>query len=128
VCDAVEGLFLDGPDVDTLRASAEQARRDRLHAVFLIDGPLGDGIVLASALAAESAPALADDPVRDVLWGVRVSLGSGPHRHPTILAREMTTFDHITGGRSILAFLGPFPQADADAVVEAITLCRGMWT
>jgi alkanesulfonate monooxygenase SsuD/methylene tetrahydromethanopterin reductase-like flavin-dependent oxidoreductase (luciferase family) len=136
MCDAVEGLFLEGPDVDALRASAEQARRDGLDAVWLIDGQLGDAMVLASALAAEPSradtaePSRADaaEPPQDVLWGVRVSLSGGAHRHPTILAREMTTFDHITRGRSILAFVGPFPQAYADAVAEAITLCRGMWS
>ena len=34
----------------------------------------------------------------------------------------MTTFDLISGGRSLLAFTPPF----GDAVIEAIALCRAM--
>jgi hypothetical protein len=55
---------------------------------------------------------------------VCVSLALPPHRHPTILAREMTTLDHVSGGRVVLAFAGPF----TDATSEAVTLCREMWT
>jgi hypothetical protein len=115
VCDAVEGLFLGGRDVGGLRAAAEQAGRDGIDALFLRDGPLGDAIVLASAVGSW---------VQGVLLGVRVDLGTGPHRHPTLLAREMTTFDRVCGGRAILAFGGPFTEATA----EAVTLCREMWT
>jgi alkanesulfonate monooxygenase SsuD/methylene tetrahydromethanopterin reductase-like flavin-dependent oxidoreductase (luciferase family) len=122
VCDAVEGLFLNDLDVDALQARAEQARNDGVDAVFLADGPLGDAIVLAAGLAAALAPDPAAGP-SDLLFGVRISLGSRPHRHPTILGREMTTLDHVSGGQCMLAFLSPFTPA----VGEAITLCRDMW-
>jgi hypothetical protein len=114
VCDAVEGLFLSEPDAAALRVRAERARRDGVDTVFLTDGPLGDAIVLATAVGTW---------VPDILLGVRVDLGRQAHRHPTILAREMTTFDLVCGGRALLAFTAPF----TDATAEAVTLCRDMW-
>jgi alkanesulfonate monooxygenase SsuD/methylene tetrahydromethanopterin reductase-like flavin-dependent oxidoreductase (luciferase family) len=115
VCDAVEGLFLDAPDVEALRGAAGQACRRGLDALFVADGPLGDAIVLAAGLGSWTD---------GVLLGVRAGLHAAVHRHPTLLAREMTTFDHVSGGRALLAFTGPFD----DAVSEAIALCRDMWT
>jgi alkanesulfonate monooxygenase SsuD/methylene tetrahydromethanopterin reductase-like flavin-dependent oxidoreductase (luciferase family) len=114
VCDAVEGLFLDDLDLSALYASAEQARLDGVDAVFVADGPLGDAIVLAAGLAAATP---------DILVGVRTTFGPQPHRHPTILARDMTTLDLVTGGRAVLAFMSPFTAA----VSEATRLCRDMW-
>jgi alkanesulfonate monooxygenase SsuD/methylene tetrahydromethanopterin reductase-like flavin-dependent oxidoreductase (luciferase family) len=115
VCDAVEGLFLGERDAAALRATAEHAGRDGIDVIFLSDGPLGDAIVLATAVGSW---------VPDILLGVRIDLGAQPHRHPTMLAREMTTFDRVSGGRAVLAFTGPFTEATA----EAVTLCRAMWT
>jgi len=109
VCDAVEGRFLSGRDTAALRAGAERAGRDGVDVLFLRDGPLGDAIVLASAVGS---------------WVPGIDLGAGTHRHPTLLAREMTTFDRVSGGRAMLAFTGPFTEATA----EAATLCREMWT
>jgi alkanesulfonate monooxygenase SsuD/methylene tetrahydromethanopterin reductase-like flavin-dependent oxidoreductase (luciferase family) len=123
VCDAVEGRFLGEGDVAALAAAVEQAERDGIDAVFLTDGALGDAIVLAAALSA----GLTSDPAGSasgLLVGVRISLGSQPHRHPTVLAREMTTLDLVSGSRSILAFTEPF----SDATAEAITLCKEMWS
>jgi alkanesulfonate monooxygenase SsuD/methylene tetrahydromethanopterin reductase-like flavin-dependent oxidoreductase (luciferase family) len=111
----VDGRFVNGLDIDDLRARAEQARHDGADAVFLADGPLGDPIVLAGGLAAA---------IPGLRIGVRVTFGAQPHRHPTILARDMTTLDHVCGGRSILAFMSPFDGA----VAEAIALCRAMWS
>jgi alkanesulfonate monooxygenase SsuD/methylene tetrahydromethanopterin reductase-like flavin-dependent oxidoreductase (luciferase family) len=82
--------------------------------VFLATGPLGDAITLAAALSATTP---------DILLGILTNLGTEPHRHPTVLARELTAFDLISGGRALLAFTPPF----SDAVIEAIALCRGMW-
>jgi len=115
ICDVVEGLFLDDLEIGALQASAGRARRHGVDAVFLADGPLGDAVVLAAGLAAR---------IPELLFGVCYSLGPQPHRHPTILAREMTTLDHVTGGRVLLAFAGPF----TDATYEAIILCREMWS
>jgi alkanesulfonate monooxygenase SsuD/methylene tetrahydromethanopterin reductase-like flavin-dependent oxidoreductase (luciferase family) len=115
VCDAVEGLFLSGSDTAALRTAAERAGRAGIDVLFLRDGPLGDAIVLASAVGSW---------VPGILLGVRIDLETGPHRHPTLLAREMTTFDRVCGGRAVLAFTGPFTEATA----EAMTLCREMWT
>ena len=115
MCDVVEGLFLSGPDVGALRVAAERAGRDGIDVLFLRDGPLGDAIVLACAVGAW---------VPGILLGVRIDLENGPHRHPTVLAREMTTFDRVCGGRAVLAFTGPFTEA----TVEAAALCREMWT
>jgi alkanesulfonate monooxygenase SsuD/methylene tetrahydromethanopterin reductase-like flavin-dependent oxidoreductase (luciferase family) len=114
VCDTVEGLFLNAPDLSALYAGAEHARVTGVDALFLADGPLGDAITLAAGLAATTP---------DILFGVRTALGAQPHRHPTILARDMTTLDLVTGGRALLAFMSPFSAA----VGEAISLCRDMW-
>jgi len=110
----VEGLFLDEPDVEALRAASEQAERNGVAAVFVTDGPLGDAVVLAAGLGAWT---------EGVLLGVRVSLEVQAHRHPTVLAREMTTLDDVCGGRAALVFRGPFTEATN----EAIVLCRAMW-
>ncbi len=114
MCDAVEGLFLDQEALPALRAAALRSDGAGVDAVFLADGPLGDAVVLAAALGAWTT---------SVLLGVRVSLGSQPHRHPSMLAREMTTLDIVVGARSVLAFMVPFTAA----VSEAITICREMW-
>jgi alkanesulfonate monooxygenase SsuD/methylene tetrahydromethanopterin reductase-like flavin-dependent oxidoreductase (luciferase family) len=115
VCDAVEGLFLSERDTGALRARAERAGREGVHVLFLRDGPLGDAIVLATAVGVW---------VPGVLLGVRIDLAAPFRRHPSVLAREMTTFDRVCGGRAVLAFTGPFDEATA----EAVTLCRAMWT
>ena len=127
MCDAVEGLFLSDLDVEALQAGAEEAHRDGVDVVFLTDGLFGDAIVLAAAVAARWGARPAPDRSPELLLGVRQSLGPGPHRHPTVLAREMTTLDHVTGGRVILAFTGPFTSAVSAATLEAVTLCRDMW-
>jgi alkanesulfonate monooxygenase SsuD/methylene tetrahydromethanopterin reductase-like flavin-dependent oxidoreductase (luciferase family) len=115
VCDAVEGRFLQAPDVMALRVAAQQAEAEGADAVFLTDGPLGDAVVLAAGLSAATSR---------VLLGVRVGPTAEAHRHPTVLAREMTTLDLLCGGRAVLSFSAPF----TDAVVEAVALCRAMWT
>jgi alkanesulfonate monooxygenase SsuD/methylene tetrahydromethanopterin reductase-like flavin-dependent oxidoreductase (luciferase family) len=114
VCVAVEGRFLQEPSVDDLRAAAVQAEVDGMEAVFVADGPLGDATVLAGALSEWTSG----------IWiGVRATLGPAPHRHPAVLAREMTTLDLLNHGRSLLAFGPPFD----DATTEAVLLCRSMW-
>jgi alkanesulfonate monooxygenase SsuD/methylene tetrahydromethanopterin reductase-like flavin-dependent oxidoreductase (luciferase family) len=115
VCDAVEGRFMNGRDLGELRATAQQARIEGAGVLFLTDGSLGDAIALASAVGSW---------VSDILLGVRIDMATKPHRHPTVLAREMTTFDRVTGGRAVLALMPPFGQA----TVETISLCRNMWT
>ena len=76
--------------------------------------------MLAAGLAATVA-------APDLFFGIRQSLGPVPHRHPTVLAREMTTLDHVTGGRAMLAFAGPFTHTVSEATIEAVALCRDMW-
>jgi hypothetical protein len=126
----MEGLFLSDVDIDTLQASALQALDDGVGVVFLTDGPLGDAIVLAAGLAARMATEPLARPavgVPDLFFGVRQRLGPVPHRHPTVLAREMTTLDHVTGGQAMLAFMGPFSPSVSAATAEAVALCRDMW-
>jgi alkanesulfonate monooxygenase SsuD/methylene tetrahydromethanopterin reductase-like flavin-dependent oxidoreductase (luciferase family) len=115
VCDAVEGRFLSGRDLGELRAAAERARAEGADVLFLSDGPLGDAVVWASAVGSW---------VPDILLGVRIDMVTRPHRHPTALAREMTTFDRVCGGRAVLALMAPFSEATA----ETVHLCRDMWT
>jgi alkanesulfonate monooxygenase SsuD/methylene tetrahydromethanopterin reductase-like flavin-dependent oxidoreductase (luciferase family) len=100
--------------VAALEAAAADAVAEGVDAVFVTTGPLGDAVTLAAGLSA-STP--------NLLLGIRTNLGSEPHRHPTMLARELTTLDLICDGRALLAFSPPF----TDGVVEAIALCRAMW-
>jgi alkanesulfonate monooxygenase SsuD/methylene tetrahydromethanopterin reductase-like flavin-dependent oxidoreductase (luciferase family) len=100
--------------VDALRAAAVRAEEEGTAAVFVLDGPLGEATVLAGAVSVWTSS----------IWvGVSVTLGTRPHRHPAVLAREMTTLDLISHGRSVLAFRAPFD----DATAEAVSLCRSMW-
>ena len=107
--------MLSQRDTAGLRAAAERAGRDGVEILIFENGPLGDAIVLATAVGSW---------VPGVLLGVRIDLGPEPHRHPTVLAREMTTFDRVCGGRAVLVFSPPFTEA----TTEAATLCRTMWT
>lgn len=114
MCDAVEGRILTAPDVSGLREAARLAETEGADAVFLADGPLGDAIVLAAGLSTQTTR---------ILLGIQVQLTEVAHRHPSVLARDLTTFDHVCGGRSVLSFTAPF----TDGVAEAVTLCRDMW-
>jgi alkanesulfonate monooxygenase SsuD/methylene tetrahydromethanopterin reductase-like flavin-dependent oxidoreductase (luciferase family) len=109
----VEGVFLEERTVPALRAVAGQADDDVVDALFVADGPLGDAVVLAAALGAWTTR---------IVLGVRVAMGS-QQRHPTMVAREMSTLDLVVGGRSLLAFTEPF----SDGLGEAIRLCKDMW-
>ena len=57
------------------------------------------------------------------LLGVCVGLDGAERRHPTVLARDMTSLDLLCNGRSLLCFAPPFGPAH----LEAIALCRQMW-
>jgi F420-dependent oxidoreductase-like protein len=91
------------------------------------DGPCLEASTLLSALALKTS---------------RVKLGAlvygNTHRHPTIFAKEMTTIDHVSGGRLILgigagwnerehhAYSIPFPGAGerVEMLDEAIQVIR----
>jgi alkanesulfonate monooxygenase SsuD/methylene tetrahydromethanopterin reductase-like flavin-dependent oxidoreductase (luciferase family) len=109
----VEGRFLQAAEVAGLRAQATQAAEQGAAAVFLLEGPLGDPIVLAAGLSS-SLPG--------VLMGVRIGLGPGG-RHPAMLARDIVSLDLVSGGRSALCFAPPF----GESLAEAISVCRGLW-
>jgi alkanesulfonate monooxygenase SsuD/methylene tetrahydromethanopterin reductase-like flavin-dependent oxidoreductase (luciferase family) len=113
MCDAVEGRFLQAADVPQLRAACRDAETDGADVLLLADGPLGDAVVLAAGLSDGTT----------ALLGVCTSLSGAPHRHPTVLAREMTTLDHICDGRTLLVFAAPHDEQ----VLEAVRLCRDMW-
>jgi alkanesulfonate monooxygenase SsuD/methylene tetrahydromethanopterin reductase-like flavin-dependent oxidoreductase (luciferase family) len=114
VCEVVEGRFLQAGSMSALLAAATAAEAAGIDAIFVSDGPLGDAVAVAAGLSART---------RTILLGVRAALTNEPHRHPTMLAREMTTLDRLSRGRALLAFAPPF----TDGVGEAITLCRAMW-
>jgi alkanesulfonate monooxygenase SsuD/methylene tetrahydromethanopterin reductase-like flavin-dependent oxidoreductase (luciferase family) len=109
----VEARFLQAAEVAELRAQAIQAAEQGAAAVFLLEGPLGDPIVLAAGLGS-SLP--------DVLMGVRIGLSAGG-RHPALLARDIVSLDLVTRGRSVLCFAPPFEPS----LAEAISVCRGLW-
>jgi alkanesulfonate monooxygenase SsuD/methylene tetrahydromethanopterin reductase-like flavin-dependent oxidoreductase (luciferase family) len=110
----VDGRFLHESTVADLGAATRRAAADGVSAVFFTSGPLGDAITLAAGLCLA-------EPM--LVFGIRTNLSSEPHRHPTVLARDMTAFDLVCRGRSLLAFTPPF----SDAVAEAMELCRAMW-
>lgn len=112
ICVAVEGRFLQAEDVAGLREEALRAEADGAAAVFVSEGALGDPFVLAAALSVS---------VPRVLVGTR--LASPPQgRHPTLLAREATSLDLVSGGRAVLCFAPPFGEVFA----EAVALCQAM--
>lgn len=113
ICDAVRGRFVPADDMTRLREEAQRAAADRVGAVIVGPGPLGDPIVLAAGLA---------DNVPQGLLGAALSLDQDG-RHPSVLARDMTALDHVCGGRALLTLQPPFD----DGTVEAITLCRALW-
>ncbi len=114
-CLAVEGWFLTGDDVVGMQERAAAAQAGGAGALIVRDGPAGDPLVLAGAVAGT---------VSQGLLGVRVGLDGGDSRHPTVLARDMTSLDLLCNGRSLLCFAPPFGPAH----LEAIALCREMWT
>jgi alkanesulfonate monooxygenase SsuD/methylene tetrahydromethanopterin reductase-like flavin-dependent oxidoreductase (luciferase family) len=109
----VEGRFLRAAEVAELRVQAIQAAAQGAAAVFLVEGPLGDPIVLAAGLGFA---------LPDVLVGVRMEQGPAG-RHPAMLARDIVSLDLVTGGRSMLCFAPPF----GESLAEAISVCRGLW-
>jgi alkanesulfonate monooxygenase SsuD/methylene tetrahydromethanopterin reductase-like flavin-dependent oxidoreductase (luciferase family) len=100
-----------------MRERASSAEAARAGALFVREGPGGDPLVFAGALSSD---------VSESLLGVCVGLGGGEgweRRHPTVLARDMTSLDLLCNGRSLLCFTPPFGSAH----LEAIALCREMW-
>lgn len=97
-----------------IRDRARRAHAEGAGALIVPEGPAGDPLVLAGALAST---------VSQGLLGVCVRLDGGQRRHPTVLARDMTSLDLLCNGRSLLCFAPPFGPAH----VEAIELCRQMW-
>jgi alkanesulfonate monooxygenase SsuD/methylene tetrahydromethanopterin reductase-like flavin-dependent oxidoreductase (luciferase family) len=113
-CLAVEGWFLPGDDVVGMRERAVAAEDEGVGALIVREGPAGDPLVLVGALAST---------VSQGLLGVCVGLDGTERRHPTVLARDMTSLDLLCKGRSLLCFAPPFGPAH----LEAIALCRQMW-
>ena len=116
-CLAVEGWFLPDDDLGSMRERASSAEAAGAGALIVREGPAGDPLVLAGALAFV---------VSQGLLGVCVGLdekAEGDRRHPTVLARDMTSLDLLCHGRSLLCFSPPFGPAH----LEAIALCREMW-
>jgi alkanesulfonate monooxygenase SsuD/methylene tetrahydromethanopterin reductase-like flavin-dependent oxidoreductase (luciferase family) len=113
----VDARFVDGLDAASLRLEAMRAEAQGAAAVLVRPGPLGDPVVLAAGLSSA---------VRRALLGACVPMGAGAGaggRHPALVARELTSLDHVCGGRSILCCPPPFDAA----LGEALTLCRAMW-
>ncbi len=109
----MEGRFLQADDAAGLRAQALQALEEGAGAVFVPESTLGDPFVLLAGLS-PSVPRL--------LLGARVGL-SPEGRHPSLLARELTSLDLVCGGRSVLCCTPPFD----DRLAEAVGLCRALW-
>ncbi len=114
MCNAVEGRILEPSTLDELITTATTVDTGHVDALFIGDGLLGDAITLAAAIAGRTAR---------ILIGIRSEPEVHPHRHPTVLARDMTTLDLLCHGRAVLVFGGPFSQD----TTEAAALCRDMW-
>ncbi len=110
---AVEAWFIEGTDLAALATRAREAGHLGAGAVVVSGGPLGDPLVLAGALATSLSGALV---------GVHLALGESG-RHPSVLARDMTTLDLVCDGRSLLCLAPPFPPG----LPEALALCQAMW-
>ena len=111
----MEGRFLQADDFAGLREEAVRAKAQGVGAVFVDEGPLGDPIVLAAGLSAV---------VTDVLVGARLRPAEDA-RHPALLARDFTSLDLVSGGRSVWCLMPPFTPADR--LVETVRLCRALW-
>ncbi len=109
----MEARFLQASDTAGLRAEAARAAAQGAAAVFLSEDALGDPIVLAAGLA---------PVIPGTLLGARVGLDPAG-RHPAMLARDVTSLDLVSGGRSVLCFAPPFTEP----LAEAISVCRAMW-
>lgn len=96
-----------------MRAEAVRAKEHGIEAVMVGSGPLGDPFVLLAALS---------DVLPGVLLTARIVLGEDG-RHPTLLAREVTSLDLVDGGRTVLCLAPPF----GSGLDEAIGICRAMW-
>lgn len=95
------------------------------------DGPCLEASTLLSALALKTSK---------IRIGVLVY--GNTHRHPAVFAKEMTTIDHISGGRTIIgigtgwnerehtAFAIPFPPAGerVEMLEESIQILRSLFT
>src|SRR4051794_14075928 len=95
------------------------------------DGPCLEASTLLAALALKTS---------------RVKIGvlvyGNTHRHPAVLAKEIVTVDHISGGRAILgigtgwnerehrAYAIPFPSAGdrVDMLDESLQVMRSLFT
>jgi hypothetical protein len=113
VCVAVEGHFLQGDTVRELREQAFNAMAAGAAGVFVSQGAIGDPVVVAAGLSTS---------VPDALLGVRIELARDG-RHPAMLARDLTSLDLVSDGRSVLCFEPPFTEE----LAEAIALCRALW-
>lgn len=131
------GAFLtpDAGDRDALLASAATAERAGLDWVTFQDHPYQPGFLdtwtLLSYLAA-----------RTERIGLAPNVANVPLRPPAVLARSAAALDLLSGGRlelglgsgyffdAIAAMGGPrrSPGAHVDALAEAITVLRRLWT
>ncbi len=111
----MEARFVEADDVEHLRLAAHDARAAGAEIVVVSEGPLGDPFVLAAGLIPEAGGALI---------AVRTGMtAEGRHRHPGIVAREMTSLDLVSGGCSVLCVTPPFDER----LFEALTMCRSLW-
>jgi alkanesulfonate monooxygenase SsuD/methylene tetrahydromethanopterin reductase-like flavin-dependent oxidoreductase (luciferase family) len=81
-------------------------------------GRTADACTLAASFAGV-APAVR----LGVVAGLPGPPGSPPARQPTVLARDVTALDVVTGGRASLGI----GSADAGALTEAAAVCRGLF-
>ena len=110
---------------DAFRELAEAAAEGGFDSVWIngnIAGRLvGDPPALAGGMCS-SAPRLT--------VGVVAALASG--RHPAVVAREVTTVDHLSSGRAAVLIEGSSllaePADRAEELVEAATVCRLLFT
>lgn len=117
---APQGSPTDGGPAEDLFAAARAAAVAGADTVW-IEGPSGpDAGVDAVTLAAGAAA------VGPVGVGVRLSLDDG--RHPSMVARELTALDLVSGGRAVLALrAGGPPDEAAGRLAEAVAICRGLF-
>jgi alkanesulfonate monooxygenase SsuD/methylene tetrahydromethanopterin reductase-like flavin-dependent oxidoreductase (luciferase family) len=97
-------VILDnGRPWDEIRRLAQEADELGAHAIYLCDHFMGDtddgavsdeGMLEAMGLLAALAPLTSRSRLGPLVLG-------GTYRHPAVVAHQLTTLDHVSGGRAI---------------------------
>ena len=119
------GSEAGAPTLPALAALARAAEEAGAQAVFVPDTP---DAVLSSAGAVEAYTALGALAVRTRAVALGALASALPGRPPSIVAKQATTLDHLSGGRALLGLrVAGGGLGDRRRLVEAIGVCRALF-